>query len=144
MLPEESSSPSRAVAAPLSGKALLVDDEEVVRTVASDMLRHLGFEVLVAEDGIEALSVFKQHAADIRLVLLDMTMPRMGGEEAMHEIHKIDPNACVVLSSGFSGDSTVRLTGPSRPAGFVQKPYELQFLRSRIVEALSNAQVKAG
>jgi DNA-binding NarL/FixJ family response regulator len=88
--------------------------------------------------------VFKQHAADIRLVLLDMTMPRMGGEEAMHEIHKIDPNACVVLSSGFSGDSTVRLTGPSRPAGFVQKPYELQFLRSRIVEALSNAQVKAG
>ena len=84
------------------GTVLLVDDEAMVRQVAASMLKFIGFDVLEAADGHEAVEVFRAHQEDILLVLLDMTMPRMSGEEAFDEIRKIKPDALVMLSSGYT------------------------------------------
>ncbi len=110
------------------GLILVVDDEETVRTLAKRMLERLGFTVLLASDGQEAVEIFRQHAADIQAVLLDMTMPHMDGEEAFRELRRIRSDVCVVLSSGYNEqDATNRFAGKGL-AGFIQKPYRLEDL----------------
>ena len=120
-----------------SGTILVVDDEPSVRAVTARALRSFGFDVIEAVDGLEAVDLFAANRDRIACVLLDMTMPRMGGEEAFHAIRHIDPDARVVLMSGFTEqDSTERFAGLGL-AGFIQKPYELSGLRSAIQAALA-------
>ena len=85
-----------------SGLALLVDDEETIRAIGSDMLKELGFKVVTATDGREALEVFQRMNAEIRFVLLDLTMPRMNGEDAFRELRRIKPDVRVIISSGYN------------------------------------------
>jgi CheY-like chemotaxis protein len=119
------------------GTILLVDDEEAIRTMGALALSRLGFAVLTAADGREALSLYAQHRDEIALVLLDLTMPHMDGEETFRELRLLDPQVPVVLSSGYSEQEvTSRLAGQN-VAGFVQKPYTLELLRERLREALS-------
>ena len=80
----------------------MVDDEKTVRQVASDLLNRFGFEVEVAADGEEALQVVERRGAELRLVLLDMTMPRMDGEQAYGAIRRLRSDLPVVLCSGYS------------------------------------------
>ena len=122
-----------------SGTILLVDDEELVRDVAGRTLERLGYSVLVAEDGVEALKVFREHKDEIVCVLLDLTMPRMGGEETLTELLKINPGVQVVLSSGYSEHELKgRLQGRGL-AGFIQKPYEMALLRTKLSEILGDS-----
>lgn len=119
-----------------SGTVLLVDDEEIVRDVASEMLEILGFTVLTAKDGREAVETYRARGEEIRLVMLDLKMPRMGGEEAFAEIRKLNPDAVVVLSSGYNEkefDGNVIFKGL---AGFIQKPYRLNTLSEKLWEVL--------
>jgi len=119
------------------GTVLLVDDEETIRTLGARMLKRLGFEFLLAADGRQALQIYSQHLGEISLVLLDLTMPHMDGEETFRELRLLDPQVPVVLSSGYSEQEvTSRLAGQN-VAGFVQKPYTLELLRERLREALS-------
>jgi CheY-like chemotaxis protein len=100
-------------------------------------LRSFGFDVLEAVDGAEGVELFAANRERVVCILLDMTMPRMGGEEAFHAIRLIDPNARVLLMSGFTEqDSTERFAGLGL-AGFIQKPYELSGLKSAIQAALA-------
>ncbi len=118
------------------GVALLVDDEVMIREVGRMMLERLGFEVVVASDGIEALEVYVTLTGRISVVLLDMTMPRLGGVETFEELRRIDPDIRVILSSGFNEqDATSRFAG-SGLAGFIQKPYELDQLRDALRMAM--------
>ncbi len=111
-----------------SGLILIVDDEAIVREVVGAMLRAVGFDVLVAEDGVSAVRFFQEHAHEIRAVLLDMTMPNMGGEETFRELRRIDPDVRVVLSSGYNEkEATSRFAGKGL-AGFIQKPYTVDAL----------------
>ncbi len=120
-----------------SGTILVVDDEPSVRAVTARALRSFGFDVIEAVDGLEAVDLFAANRDRIACVLLDMTMPRMGGEEAFHAIRHVDPGARVLLMSGFTEqDSTERFAGLGL-AGFIQKPYELSGLRSAIQSALT-------
>lgn len=122
-----------------SGTVLVVDDEPTVRAVTARALRSFGFDVLEAADGLEAVDLFAADPGRIVCVLLDMTMPRMGGEGAFHAIRQIDPNARVLLMSGFTEqDSTERFAGLGL-AGFIQKPYGLSGLRSAIQAALAGS-----
>ena len=114
------------------GTVLLVDDEETVRTVYRHMLQHLGLEVMVANDGREALAIFDKHHDSIRCVLLDFVMPRLNGEEAFREMRKIDPAACVILSSGYLVDDVMARFEGQGLAGFIHKPY----LQEQLVEVL--------
>jgi len=106
-----------------TGTVLLVDDEETIRDVGTLMLEMAGFSVVTAEDGVAAVDFYRDHADEIACVLLDLTMPRMGGEETFRELRQIREDVRVVISSGYSGSEiNDRFVGQGI-AGFVQKPY---------------------
>ncbi|HOZ45538.1 MAG TPA: PAS domain S-box protein [Candidatus Hydrogenedentes bacterium] len=122
-----------------SGTILVVDDEQTVRTVAKMMLEKFGFNVLTACDGADGVEVFREHADEIRLVLLDMTMPRLSGEQAFAELRRIRPGVRVVLSSGYNEqEATNRFAGKGL-AGFLQKPYQPVTLMQKLREVLERA-----
>jgi len=105
------------------GTVLLVDDEETVRAIGALTLESLGFDVLVAPDGPEAIELFKQHQAMITCVLLDLTMPHMNGDEVFRELRRLEPDVRVVLSSGYNHADIVQRFAGKGLAGFIQKPY---------------------
>ncbi|WP_026840242.1 PAS domain S-box protein [Citrifermentans bremense] len=121
-----------------AGTVLLVDDEESVRDVASAMLHELGFVVISAADGRQALELYRRHGEGIALVLMDLNMPNLSGEEAFHELRKMDAEVRVILSSGFSEQEVTRKFLGKGLEGFVQKPYTLAALRAVLSQALSN------
>jgi len=118
------------------GTVLLVDDEETVRAVSKEMLENCGLEVLTARDGREGVHLFRENSDRISLVLLDMTMPHMGGEEAFQEIRRIRDDARIILSSGYNErEVTDRFAGRGF-AGFIQKPYRVSTLVEKLSEVL--------
>ena len=119
------------------GKVLVVDDEETVRMVAADMVEALGFEVLTAADGEDGVEKLRARLPEIALVLLDLTMPRMTGEEAFREMRRVRPDIPVVLMSGFTEQEATSHFAGTRPAGFLQKPFSLEMLKARLDEALA-------
>ncbi len=122
-----------------SGGILVVDDEETVRSVARLVLERHGFAVMMATDGKEAVDAYRLQPDTIDLVILDMTMPRMGGEEAFRELRKINPDLRILLSSGYNEQETVhRFTGRSH-AGFIQKPYTPTDLIERVRSILEGS-----
>ncbi len=119
------------------GRVLLVDDEDGVRGLASRMLVRLGFEVIEAANGPEAVEQFERHSDHVTLVLLDLTMPGMDGEETFRALRRIRPAVPVVMSSGFTEQEiTARLAGQGL-AGFLQKPYSMAALREKVRQALT-------
>ena len=84
------------------GTLLLIEDEPVLRKIVANSLTRLGFTVLAAKDGVEAVEVFRQHQGEFRLVLSDLTMPRMDGWETLAALRKLAPNLPVILSSGYN------------------------------------------
>jgi two-component system cell cycle sensor histidine kinase/response regulator CckA len=126
--------PPAATAGLASGVVLVVDDEDPVRAFAMRALRDAGFEVEGARDGVEALAQFERHGGRIRVVLLDLTMPRMGGQETLDALRQLDPDVRVLLSSGYSEQhATSRLVG-LRSVEFLQKPYRAHVLVERVRE----------
>ncbi len=118
-----------------SGTVLLVDDEESVRATGRKMLERLGFEVLLAGDGIEAMELLLAHP-EIRLILLDLTMPRRDGAEAFPELCHARPDLRILVTSGYSEqDLDGRFAGPCY-AGFLQKPFRLATVTERVRAAL--------
>jgi len=105
------------------GLILVVDDEEIVRETAREILETVGFDVLLAADGVEGVEVFREHADEVRAVILDMTMPRMNGEEAFNALRQIRPEVRVVLSSGYNELEAIRAFAGKGLAGFLRKPY---------------------
>ena len=118
------------------GTILVVDDEAMVRGVARRVLEHAGYRVLTAGDGREGIEVFERHARDISLVLLDLTMPRMSGDETVRELRRVKRDVRVLLSSGYNErEATGEITGPHL-AGFIQKPYVAAALLNKIREVI--------
>jgi len=113
-------------------KVLLVDDEKVVQEVAAEMLDTLGYQVFCADDGIEALEVYRAHSGGVDLVLLDLTMPRMGGLECLKRLLEIDPEVKVVVSSGHHMESEREDLLREGAVDVIQKPFLLKDLDSKI------------
>ena len=112
------------------GTVLLVDDEETVIGIGAEMLKELGFDVLTAMDGRDALDIFKNNRDHISFVILDLTMPHLDGEQAFRELRQIKPDVKVIMSSGYNEhEVTQRFVGKGL-AGFIQKPYKLSTLKS--------------
>ncbi len=114
---------------PMRGRILLVDDEGLILQTMGAALQAMGLEVVTAEDGLQALEVFRAAGPPIDLVLMDLTMPRMDGREAFQAMHELDPSVPVVLSSGYTQQDTLQTLTGQGPAGFLQKPYQLMDLR---------------
>ncbi len=108
-----------------SGTVLLVDDESAVLEVGKDMLQMAGYNVKIARDGTEAVEIFRIHTREIHCVILDLTMPKMGGEEAIAELQRVDSSVPVLLSSGYSTSDLESHMADKGFAGFVKKPYML-------------------
>ena len=108
----------------------MIDDEESVRAIAIRMLESLGFTPLVAGDGPEGLRLFGEHASSLRAVLLDLTMPRMDGEETYRELRRLNAEVSVILMSGFSEKDMVDRFKDQELAGFLQKPFERERLQA--------------
>jgi two-component system cell cycle sensor histidine kinase/response regulator CckA len=118
------------------GTVLVVDDEEVVRGVAARILGSCGFDVVLANDGHEGVTRFKERSPEIVAVLMDLTMPQMDGVDAFREIRGVDENVPVLLMSGYNEqDAVMRFAGKGL-AGFVQKPFTVEILRERLLSVL--------
>jgi PAS domain S-box-containing protein len=120
-----------------SGTILLVDDEETVRSVGKRMLEMLGFEVLVAEDGQQAVKIFREKSASIACLLLDLTMPHLDGEQTFREIRRIQKDVRIIMCSGYNEqDISQRFIG-KKLTGFIQKPYQLASLSEVLQRAFA-------
>jgi DNA-binding NtrC family response regulator len=120
-----------------SGSVLVVDDDETVRSVARHMLERSGFTVLTARDGCEGVATFEACRDDVALVLLDLTMPTLGGEEAFRAMRQMRPDVRVVLMSGFSRHELASRYGSEGLAGFIQKPFRVEELQACLATILS-------
>jgi len=118
------------------GTILLVDDEPLVRASAKRILGLLGFSVVMAKDGREALARYRQHKDRIVLVLLDLIMPEMDGGEALTELKKLDPDLRVVISSGYTREEPVNKLLDRGATAFVEKPYTVDQLAKTLEQVL--------
>jgi signal transduction histidine kinase/CheY-like chemotaxis protein len=120
---------------PECGTVLVVEDEDVVRDMVTVMLTRLGFTVLAAKNGVEAVDVFRDHVKTIVCVLLDLTMPRMNGWTTLTALRQIAPGVPVILASGYSEAQVMAGAQSERPQAFLAKPYR----REQLCEAIRQA-----
>ncbi len=111
------------------GTVLLVDDEDTVRLVGKAMLERMGFRVLTANDGRQALDIFKSHAREITVVVLDLTMPHMNGEETYRELRQMGVMVPIIISSGYNEKEIAERFAGKGATDYIQKPYTLAHLR---------------
>lgn len=119
-----------------AGIVLLVDDQEMVRKMGRTMLGRLGFEVITAKDGAEAVETFRERAGDICLVLTDLTMPRMNGWETLAALRKIRPDIPVILTSGYDEAQASIGDHADRPDAYLYKPYQKKTLLETLRKVL--------
>lgn len=100
-------------------------------------MQGLGFQAIIAASGREGLEVFREHAGEIDCVILDLTMPEMGGDEVFRELRRVRSDVCVILSSGYNEEDVTRRFLGEGLAGFVQKPYTRSNLRKTLSRVLS-------
>jgi PAS domain S-box-containing protein len=115
---------------------LVIDDEETVRTVTRRVLERAGYRVLTAPDGVDGLELFRERQGEIDVVLLDVTMPRMGGEETFRQLRLLRPDVRVVLASGYSEQEATSQFAGKGLAGFIEKPFRAVDLLAKLQLAL--------
>ncbi len=121
---------------------LLVDDETMVLNVASDMMRTMGYTVITASDGSTAVNLYRENHQRIDLVMLDMVMPDMSGSDVFDEIKKINPQAKVLLSSGYSLNGQASRIMERGCDGFIQKPFTLDEISTLLRQILGQSRKK--
>ena len=118
-----------------SGRILLVDDQAAVLNAGRQMLGRLGFDILTATDGREALTVFEKHRDELVCVLLDLTMPNMDGSEAFLKMNELAPDVPVVVCSGYAENDIAQQFADTQPTAFLEKPFSLKDL-TRILSGI--------
>ncbi|MEI6705423.1 MAG: ATP-binding protein, partial [Deltaproteobacteria bacterium] len=120
----------------VSGTILLVEDEETLRNMGIILLEAMGFSAVTAQNGREALEIYRERFSEINLILLDLIMPVMGGIETYHELRKLTPSLPILISSGYSVESVEGIINNDEYAGFVHKPYKPEELRAVMVKMM--------
>jgi len=116
---------------------LLVDDENIIINIGTEVLERLGYKVLTAGSGREAVRHYQRHTGDIDLVILDIIMPDMSGSKTYEALKEINPDVCVLLSSGYSIDGEAKHLLEKGCSGFIQKPFNIKELSCRIRDVLN-------
>ncbi len=132
--PEEDPTPHQG-----SGLVLIIDDEESVQNVAAKILIRSGYDVLTAGDGFEGLQIIQTRKDEIDLVLLDLNMPSLTGEETYQRIQSISPGQKVLIMSGYSEQEALTLFDDIGYLGFLQKPFLPEVLTKEVMQALSGS-----
>ncbi len=124
------------------GTVLLVEDEEMIRNMTTSMLTRMGFKVLEAIDGVNAVEIFQEHQDEIDVVVSDLTMPRMDGWETLVALRRIRPDLPVILASGH--DESMALAGDHliSPQAFLHKTYKISTLKESLAKAMSASNVE--
>ena len=115
---------------------LVVDDEDMIWDILIDALQELGYTVLLAEDGVDAIEIYRENPGMIDAVILDMVMPRMNGREAFYKLKELDEDVRVILSSGFMAEGDAGDIIKDGARGFLRKPYRINDLAKLIRQAL--------
>jgi len=133
---DEGVEPARFESFSGSGGILIVDDEDLVLSVAAEMIRKMGYKVFMAISGREALEIFKRNKNQIELVILDMIMPDISGSQTFDELMALDPSVKVILSTGYSLEGHAAKIMERSCRGVLQKPFTFQTLSIKIKEVL--------
>ncbi|MBN2654568.1 MAG: DUF3365 domain-containing protein [Nitrospirae bacterium] len=112
-----------------AGKIMVVDDEDMVRSVCVDIIKYCGFGVFAACNGAEAIEIFKEHSQDISCVILDATMPVMDGAETFEKLRELNPDIKIIVSTGYSTENIRKRFPGFENSMFIQKPFTLEKLR---------------
>jgi CheY-like chemotaxis protein len=120
---------------PGRGTVLVVDDEPLVRAFAAEGLKRLGYQILVAESGMQALKLYEHYRNEIDCVLLDLIMPELSGLETFRRMRALNTEVLVVFTSGYSTGEILRQAPDARSAAFLGKPYTLEALSLAIRNA---------
>jgi CheY-like chemotaxis protein len=126
-----------ALPSSLRGTILVVDDEELVRSMVGKVLRQHGASVLLASDGHEALDIYRQQRDKIDLILVDLTMPGLSGEEILLQLQKLKATQKIVIMSGYGETETMKRCAELGVVGFISKPFELQVIVAKLKSLLS-------
>lgn len=119
------------------GLVLLIDDQAMIRNVVKSMLEKIGFEVLVAKDGVEGVEIFRENQPNVDVVISDLTMPRMNGWETMAALRAIWSDIPVVLSSAYDeSQAMVGHQSEPEPQAFLRKPYHMEMLKATLVKVM--------
>jgi two-component system cell cycle sensor histidine kinase/response regulator CckA len=116
---------------------LLVDDEDAIRGVGRELLEAMGYKVLLAGDGREAVNLYKNKQDEIDVVLLDIVMPNMGGGETYDKLKEVNPDVKVLLFSGYTINGQAKEILERGCDGFIQKPFDAKDLSSKLREILN-------
>ena len=117
---------------------LIVDDHETIWDFLIEALQELGYSVLLAENGLDAVEIYEANPSEIDLVLLDMIMPKSGGHQTFFKIRAIDPYAKILLSSGFVSEEEVQDLLAQGACGFLAKPHRLPVVAQAIRDILDD------
>jgi two-component system cell cycle sensor histidine kinase/response regulator CckA len=117
---------------------LVIDDEEMIRDIAHDMLNHLGYNIMTAGDGESAVELFKEKSHSIDLVLVDLIMPRMNGMLCLQKLKEINKNIPVIVASGISEVSKKRSAMEQGAHGYLEKPYSIKSLKEICASVLES------
>lgn len=117
---------------------LVVDDDQTAAAVTADMLSRFGVNVLIAADGVEGMKVFEKEQGAVDLVILDLIMPRMGGEETFRELRSLDRRLPILISSGLSEERLTDRFSNEIGVSFIQKPFPLKTLVDKVSTALGD------
>jgi CheY-like chemotaxis protein len=120
------------------GAILFVDDEEMVREMASEAIKELGYSVVTSSDGQDALNYYRSHAEEIDLTILDIIMPHMGGYECFKAMKAINPKLKVIVCSGYVINNEARKMLHQGAVGFIQKPFSMKTLEKALQTALQS------
>jgi signal transduction histidine kinase/CheY-like chemotaxis protein len=142
-VPDARISTPMPITAPARSRVLLVDDEPLVRRGARRLLERIGYEVVEAENGVRALVVFRAQGP-FDAVILDMSMPEMGGTECFHRLRELDPHARVLLASGYASDGEADALLARGARGFLEKPYNAASLGAALARCVGRALAPTG
>jgi len=121
-----------------TGTVLIVDDEKSIRKVLIRLIKSFGYNFYEAGSGKEAIEIYEKNKDEIDLVLLDMIMPEMSGEEVFERLRKITPDIKIIISSGYSADGKAKKIMKKGCQGFLPKPFDIKELSKKIKEVLEN------
>ena len=122
---------------------LVVDDQETVWDFLIEALQTLGYSVILAENGLDAVEICRENPGQIDLVILDMIMPKLGGHQTFLRLKTIDPEVRVLLSSGFVSEAEVQDLLAQGACGFIPKPHRLPVMARAIRDVLDGKPVGA-
>ena len=115
---------------------MIVDDHETIWDFLIEALQELGYSVLLAENGVDAVEIYRENPGVVDLVLLDMIMPKCGGHETFYKIRELDPQAKILLSSGYVSENEIQDLLRQGACGFLSKPHRIAVVAQTIRDAL--------